>query len=196
MLKRGGRFYEPGGISATKDGDLAIRCPACPQPGRNLPSVWKSVPHVWMYVDLYYSPSLLTVVRWLFALFIALDANFKLRRKKVSTPEKDPSLSGGWAYFVNEEKFAEHLKEHGNTQQPVRSSLTIDIHQVLNTFTQRSSCVNHSAVNNADQGSKDLSYTGIGTCDDSRHNFKRPNSVGELHAGERSVVPPCLVFDL
>lgn len=123
MLKRAGRYYEPGGISATKDGDLAIRCPACPQPGRNLPSVWKNVPYVWMYVIfLSFSHELLSAVfRWLFALFIALDANFKLRRKKVSTPAKDPSLSGGWAYFVNEEKFADHLKEHGNTQQPVRS---------------------------------------------------------------------------
>lgn len=40
MLKRAGRGQDPAGVNATEQGDLAIECPACPQPGRNLPPGW------------------------------------------------------------------------------------------------------------------------------------------------------------
>jgi hypothetical protein len=39
-LKRGGRGHDAGGAEATKPGELAIRCPACPRPGINLPKDW------------------------------------------------------------------------------------------------------------------------------------------------------------
>jgi hypothetical protein len=42
MLKRGGRGHDPGGARATQSGDLAIRCPACPRPGVNLPDGWEN----------------------------------------------------------------------------------------------------------------------------------------------------------
>lgn len=29
------------GVEATKPGELALVCPACPQPGRNLPDGWE-----------------------------------------------------------------------------------------------------------------------------------------------------------
>lgn len=44
MLKRAGRGHDPAGAAATADGELAVRCPACPRPGVNLPSGWESVP--------------------------------------------------------------------------------------------------------------------------------------------------------
>lgn len=40
LLKRGGRGLEQNGVATTKDGELAIRCPSCPQPGVNLPENW------------------------------------------------------------------------------------------------------------------------------------------------------------
>jgi hypothetical protein len=42
MLKRAGRGQDPAGVSATKPGELAVECPACPHPGRNLPEVLDS----------------------------------------------------------------------------------------------------------------------------------------------------------
>jgi hypothetical protein len=41
LLKRSGRAHDPGGVEATKPGDLAVECPACPHPGRNLPQGWQ-----------------------------------------------------------------------------------------------------------------------------------------------------------
>lgn len=41
MLKRAGRGHDPGGAAGTKEGECAIICPACPQPGINLPADWR-----------------------------------------------------------------------------------------------------------------------------------------------------------
>lgn len=42
MAKRFGRAHDPAGISGTPAGACAIECPACPLPGKNLPTGWKS----------------------------------------------------------------------------------------------------------------------------------------------------------
>ena len=42
MLKRSGRGHDPKGAAATSLGELAIECPACPHPDRNLPLNWDS----------------------------------------------------------------------------------------------------------------------------------------------------------
>lgn len=41
MAKRAGRGHDPGGISTTPPGGLALLCPACPQPDINLPQGWE-----------------------------------------------------------------------------------------------------------------------------------------------------------
>jgi hypothetical protein len=41
MLKQASRGQDPAGASATEAGELAIECPACPHPGRNLPEDWE-----------------------------------------------------------------------------------------------------------------------------------------------------------
>ena len=50
--------------------------------------------------------------RWLYSLFIAIDANFRLRLKTRGI--SDPELGSGLAYFVNAGKFEAHLKNHIN----------------------------------------------------------------------------------
>jgi hypothetical protein len=44
LLKRAGRGHDPSGISGTREGECAVLCPACPQPGKNMPESWESVP--------------------------------------------------------------------------------------------------------------------------------------------------------
>ena len=43
-----------------------------------------------------------------------MDANFRLKRKMISTDAADPSLSNGWAYFVEESEFKSFLDAFGN----------------------------------------------------------------------------------
>lgn len=42
LCKRARRSLDPSGIEATKPGELALQCPACPHPGKNLPDGWET----------------------------------------------------------------------------------------------------------------------------------------------------------
>ncbi|KAM6504124.1 hypothetical protein JOM56_001067 [Amanita muscaria] len=44
LLKRMGRGHDPAGVAGTREGECAILCPACPQPGKNLPDGWQEAP--------------------------------------------------------------------------------------------------------------------------------------------------------
>jgi hypothetical protein len=61
-------------------------------------------------------------------MFVALDANFRLRRKMVSNEVKDPSLSRGFSYFVATEPYLEHLSQHGGEKQPVSETYFFGIY--------------------------------------------------------------------
>ncbi|KAF7346301.1 hypothetical protein MSAN_01857500 [Mycena sanguinolenta] len=152
MLKRTGRGHDPAGIANTKPGECALLCPACPQPGKNLPPDWKDVDEA---------------KRFLYALFLALDANFRLKRKDVSTEAKDPGLGNGWAFFCEVKAYMEHVKENWDQKQ------------------ERSHCVAHDAVDKPDREARGTASSGIGAVDCARHNMKRPNAVGDLQLGER-----------
>ncbi|KAG1784916.1 uncharacterized protein HD556DRAFT_1435299 [Suillus plorans] len=162
QLRRSGRGHDPGGVAETKAGELAVVCPACPHAGKNLPQGWENSP---------------PATRWLYALFVAIDANFRLKRKAVSSDRVDPGLNTGWAYFVEERAYKSYLSERANERQ------------------ERSTCVSHNAVNMADtKSSRGLAATGIGTIDCARHEFKLPNGVGNLQKGERYLNMDYIVF--
>ncbi|KAG6836119.1 hypothetical protein H0H93_011191 [Arthromyces matolae] len=161
MLKRSGRGHDPLGVPATKEGECAVICPACPQPDANLPPDWKSAP---------------PEKKFLYALFVAIDANFRLKRRCVSSEQHDPSLSEGWSFFVNEEPYKKHITTTWNHKQP------------------KSTCVSHNAVNNPDKEARGLAASGVGTVDCARHDFKRPRSVGDLQLGEKYINMDYLVL--
>ncbi|KAJ7497825.1 hypothetical protein B0H11DRAFT_2276322 [Mycena galericulata] len=154
MLKRAGRGHDSSGVEGTKPGECALLCPACPQPGKNLPPGWKNAPKE---------------KRYLYALFLALDANFRMRRKKVSSEEKDPSLGDGWSFYGKISPYYEYLAKYWHVKQ------------------ERSTCVAHDAVDKPDRESRGTASSGIATVDCARHNMKRPNAVGDLQLGERYI---------
>ncbi|KAG1797160.1 hypothetical protein EV424DRAFT_1352893 [Suillus variegatus] len=156
QLKRAGRGHDPCGVDATSAGACAVLCPACPQPGKNLPDNWENAPQE---------------TRWIYALFLAIDANFWLKWKLVSSDNVDLSLNAGWSYFVEETVYKQYLSECGCELQ------------------EKSTCVSHNAVNMADiKTSRGLAVTGVGTVDCTRHDMKLPNGVGDLQKGENKNV--------
>ncbi|KAJ6473046.1 hypothetical protein C8R45DRAFT_1103639 [Mycena sanguinolenta] len=154
LLKRGGRAvaYAPSGVGGTQQGELAIECPACLRPNVNLPAGWEDV----SLED-----------QFLYTLFIALDACFRLKRRLVSSELKDPDLGSGWAYMVDTDPYREYLR--GVTTQ-----------KEMNT------CSGLAALDHANtKFSRGYSTTGVamGVC--GRHEFVQPNGVGDLQRGER-----------
>lgn len=115
MLKRSGRGHDPLGVESTVDGECAVECPACPHPGKNLPAKWKDAPETIRYV-LYTARSQArahsNTHRWIYALVLTIDANFKLSLKDKNI-QSDPALGDGWAHWVPRQEFYEYLLEHG-----------------------------------------------------------------------------------
>ncbi|KAI6119520.1 hypothetical protein EDD16DRAFT_1692604 [Pisolithus croceorrhizus] len=145
LLKRTGHGHDPLGISNTKQGDCALLCPACPHPGKNLLQDWRSV-----------GPE----KQFLYSLFW----------RAVSKDSNDPSLSEGWAYFMEESTYKSYLSHHVNDVQ------------------EKSTCSSHNAVNMADtKASWGLNTTSIGIVVCARHGMKLANGIGDLQKGERYV---------
>lgn len=65
---------------------------------------------------------LIHVNRFLNSLFVSIDANFRLKRKKISTDEIDPGLGHGIAYMVEETAFKHHLGRYAGETELVQSS--------------------------------------------------------------------------
>ncbi|KAJ7887328.1 hypothetical protein B0H14DRAFT_3082097 [Mycena olivaceomarginata] len=148
----GGRGHDPEGAKGTKSGELAVRCPTCPRPGVNLPPDWESATKE---------------ERFIYAIFFALDACFRLKRLLVSSELKDPGLGTGWAYMLENVEFREFL-------------LTVTDQKEMTT------CSGLAALDYANtKFSHGYSTTGVGMCVCARHEFIQPNGVGDLQKGER-----------
>ncbi|KIJ11640.1 hypothetical protein PAXINDRAFT_164080 [Paxillus involutus ATCC 200175] len=155
LLKCSGRGHDPTGVAGTKQGECAVLCPVCPHPDKNLPSGWQGVAKDKSY---------------LYSLFVAIDANFQLKRKAVWKDSVDPSFSQGWAYFVEECAYKTHLSKH------------------IKDLQEKNSCSSHNAANMADtKSTKGLAATGVGAMECTRHNLKRPSGTGGLQVGKKYI---------
>ncbi|KAL0948674.1 hypothetical protein HGRIS_010475, partial [Hohenbuehelia grisea] len=151
MLKRAGIGHNPQGAAATSEGSAALECPACPHPARNLPDDWQNAP---------------VETRWIYALLLALDANFKLKSKTRGI--KDVELGPGWSYFVAEEPYQKHLANY--VSQPEINTCRNDHDAILRVNTRNTPGFN-------------VSGTVLVIC--ARHAFVRKNGAGDLQKGER-----------
>ncbi|EEB88884.1 hypothetical protein MPER_13091 [Moniliophthora perniciosa FA553] len=130
MLRRGGRGNDSiRKVADTEPGELAVPCIACPKPGVNLPENWEKA-----------------------------SAELRLKRKKVSSRDKDPSLQDGWSYFVEQGPYDEWM----------------------------STCTGLSALDHANTKFNvgyDETGKGAGLC--ARHEVMLANGFGALQVGER-----------
>ncbi|KAJ7442097.1 hypothetical protein B0H11DRAFT_1724840, partial [Mycena galericulata] len=170
MLKRAGRGHDPAGIVNTMPGECALLCPACPQPGKNLPAGWENAPQE---------------KQFLYALFLAMDANFRLKRKDVSTEEKDPGLGKGWAFFCEVKAYMEHVKRNWHQKQDVSAAQML-VHPLL-ICSQRSHCVAHDAVDKPDRETRGTASSGIEGATISRKIYLRSKFLSQRAEGGPSL---------
>ncbi|KAK7018729.1 hypothetical protein VNI00_018289 [Paramarasmius palmivorus] len=153
-LKRGGRGNDSTRtVERTQPGELAVLCPACPRPGVNLPANWASTEPEKSFI---------------YTLFLAVDACFRLKRKMVSSEATDPGLGTGWSYMVPDEPYRRYLLSTTNE-------------------SEMSTCSGLAALDHANsrnsRGNYATSGVGLGCC--ARHEFIQPTAVGDLQKGER-----------
>ncbi|KAL0563357.1 hypothetical protein V5O48_018711, partial [Marasmius crinis-equi] len=102
MMKRCGRGHNLEGIAKTALGSAAVVCQACTHPDRNLPSGWKDVPRD---------------DRFLYALFLSEDANFKQKARARPNDSRDPALSPGWGCFVSHDEYIVEVRKHADQRE-------------------------------------------------------------------------------
>ncbi|KAJ7024596.1 hypothetical protein C8F04DRAFT_1270138 [Mycena alexandri] len=107
--------------------------------------------------------------KFLYALFLALDANFCMQGKEVSSEEKDPSLGDGWSFYGSP-RLSVWLID--GVVSDTSTALPMDIDRLRRVDIWENIIVASS---------------GIVTVDCARHNMKRPNAVGDLQLGERYI---------
>ncbi|KAH9914760.1 uncharacterized protein BXZ73DRAFT_81524 [Epithele typhae] len=117
-LKRAGRGHDPAGAANTQPGELAVECPACPHPGKNLPPDWDAETNI---------------NRWLYTLFLMMDGNFRAKLKDRGLDSI--TLSQGWSYFVETNSFTRFINSVG--EQAEKSSCTAEHKAILNANIHR-----------------------------------------------------------
>ncbi|KAJ7715761.1 hypothetical protein B0H16DRAFT_1667046 [Mycena metata] len=152
LLLGGERAHDASGVAGTAQGALAEECPSCPHPGVNIPDGWENT---------------LPENKFLYILFLAIDACFRLKRRLISSELKDPALGSGWSYMVENTKYREYL-------------LTVTDQKEMST------CSGLAALDYANtKFSRGYSATGVGMGVCARHEFVQANGVGDLQKGER-----------
>ncbi|KAJ7820804.1 hypothetical protein B0H14DRAFT_2599667 [Mycena olivaceomarginata] len=121
-------FAHDEGMAPAADAEAGRQGPR-PRPGKNLPEGWQDYPEE---------------KQFFFALFLAMDTNFRLKRKDVSL-EEDPGLSKGRAFYRDVLKYMEHVRDNWKQEQPMSSLSPWKILRLM-AFSQRSRCVAHDAV--------------------------------------------------
>ncbi|KAJ7776669.1 hypothetical protein B0H14DRAFT_3508251 [Mycena olivaceomarginata] len=162
-LKRGGMGNDPDHFAAeTRDGELAVECITCTKAGVNLPEGWEKV-----------SPG----QRFLYAVFWAFDACFRLKRKKISSWAADPSIQDEWAYFTA-------WKEYG----PFVST--------LGEQTEMSTCTGLAALDHANtKYAQGYATTGCGMVTCGRHEVVAKKRGGGFTGGGKVSPSSCLCWN-
>ncbi|KAJ7076255.1 hypothetical protein B0H15DRAFT_790828 [Mycena belliarum] len=154
-LRRAGRGHDPAGPDATKLGECAVNCWACPHDERNLPPDWRNVDPKFQF---------------LYMLLLAVDANFRLKNCMRANGIDDPSLGPGWGYWVEPRKYCRHVKKYVQ-EKDVRCCFScIAFAALLQKDTRLTT---------------GLRVSGVGGCVCARHECVRPNGLGDLQKGER-----------
>ncbi|KDR66325.1 hypothetical protein GALMADRAFT_1156932 [Galerina marginata CBS 339.88] len=154
LMKRGGRGHDETGVNGTKEGELAVVCPSCPHPGINLPEDWEKAP---------------VGVRFLYFVFLCMDANFRLKNQLVSNYSTDPGLGTGLAYMIKREPLEEYVQSRAKDLDE-ESTKGCGLQAVEQAHTRFN---------------KGLRYTGVSAVSCGRSEMVMPCSIGNLKKGEK-----------
>ncbi|KAF8951577.1 hypothetical protein BDZ97DRAFT_1684109, partial [Flammula alnicola] len=152
MMKWVGVANEASGVAGIQPGQLVISCPSCLRPGINLLDGWENVPEG---------------MKFLYMVFICMDANFHLKNQLVSNYSQDPGLGIGWVYMVPRKPYESFVLNRTNN-------------------SNISTCVGLQALAKANMKfSVGPRYTGMNTMVCGQSEMIMPLGVGNLQKGEQ-----------
>lgn len=125
-----------------------------------------------------------SMFRWIYALILAIDANFRLKNKDRNITNDVP-LGDGWAHWVPEEPFMDYVGGYGYQEEV--STASSSVYQSLTHLRQPNMCDSQlRAVDHANtRFSRGYKSTGVGGVVCARHGLVRKNGLGDLQKGER-----------
>ncbi|SJL18306.1 uncharacterized protein ARMOST_21892 [Armillaria ostoyae] len=99
LLMHGGKGNEQDGATNVGSRELAMDCPACLQPGVNLPPDWQEKP---------------AVTKFKYTKLVVTDTNFHMCMQLRSDDIMDPGLHTGLAYYVEESAYKAHISKYAS----------------------------------------------------------------------------------
>ncbi|KAG2119461.1 uncharacterized protein F5147DRAFT_647419 [Suillus discolor] len=154
LLKWNGFGHEEKEI---RPGNLALFCPACPQPGINVTITARGTAED---IDANNGSDQETP-SWLYTRSLVMDRNFKAEHLHATNPADEVSLMDSRGFMVGNAMYKEHLA-------------------IAKDAVQRSECNNHHAVNLANASRQRLEATGISGCACVRHGCFVPHAMYTL----------------
>lgn len=85
-------------------------CPACPQPGINLPENYKSDPEQYVVTKIFVKSFTWRFFRWKYTRHLVVDGNFTAEHLKMRNPHDDVVIADGSAFMVKSDMYENHLK--------------------------------------------------------------------------------------
>ncbi|KAF5347890.1 hypothetical protein D9756_010191 [Leucocoprinus leucothites] len=139
-------------LTHRRNNSLAVYCPACPEIGFNVDeNVVKLAPETEIH---------------LYTLFLSLDGNYRLQRKRKNNDPHDSALNAGHAYFVESNAFKQHMTK-------------------VEKENEKTTCVKLKAVDQQDRVKfKDAVVTGVVGCQCARHLIWLAQGMVDLDKGE------------
>ncbi len=165
-----------------------MRCPACPQPGLNLPDGWQNDTE--KYISIQNALSWLTIRanRFKYTRGVMFDGYFGAQHRPMKNPEDDVRFADGHAFTVGDARYKMHLGTASEIAEVCRTNEPLQRTKYLTTALQENpTCNEHRAVFTAAVSHGKYEATGIGAAACSRHGFFQPHSCVDFQLGERSV---------
>ncbi|KAI0341038.1 hypothetical protein BDW22DRAFT_1445358 [Trametopsis cervina] len=136
-------------------GQMALFCPACPQPNVNLSDDWQNDPD-----------------RWKYRIQLVMDGNFAAEHQRMKNPEDDVWLADGDGFFVGRSRFQEHSRtavervqrsscnDHKAVNGPGRKSILDATGIGATACARHGAMVPHSVVNfTRGEKQRDMDYS-------------------------------------
>ncbi|KAF8961701.1 hypothetical protein BDZ97DRAFT_1759716 [Flammula alnicola] len=161
-------WWKPDGRGQCTSGKLASFCPACPQPGVNLPANWQDDPHRELYTRVF-----------------TADGNFKAEHLTPKNEADDVHLTHGEGFMTAPGPYQEQAPRYTRRLVGHRCLPPFGHRRHPPSGTDKPACNSHRAVLDGEKSGPGKRARGIGANACARHGCFCPSSVVDFQKDDR-----------